>query len=897
MKIVSVSLTDAKSYSDATIHLKDGTNAICGRNGAGKSTILEAIGFTLFDYLQTPQASFVRKGRKTATVDVLVEKDGLQFDVIRSCGGSSRYAIYNDDGQITDGKAETIAYLHELLGVQESEDLSAIFRDAVGVPQGLLTSAFLETPANRKRTFGPLLHVDDYESAWSKLREAEKILSTKEADANVRIARLEAESDPLEQEKHDLSMKKALLLLVSDELESATTDRSKVIRELSDMDRAEGAVTGAKDALLRMGQKVAVANERSLAADAVEQSALKALTIVSENRESSDEYVATQDELERAQSTYVLASRAKALADATESKIESIEAQIAGLLSRIAEADEAATNIHKVAPLVSRHEALRTEVEQLKMDKREAEHARKLAAECKRAVADAEVKLTRTTEYQEELESLRADLSLTESELRKGEIYLASLKEEGITAKAAIATLYKRIEALSDGDSTTCYVCGGDLSPEHRAELLETSVAAADKLREEKRRLSSLWVSAQHTVEASRTAISGYEKRIAAITALPGVDEVQQAVDERKNALATANKSLLAYEDIDTKIEDASSQLLVMGDPSSRLAVLKSLVAKKPGLVKQTESLETELDDVGKALADVTVAASGLDFAKRAVDAVKRSSIALKPAYEMYMSKIAEAETYTATFEAAAALYQALHTAKEEAAYASQAFDEIQEAYDSDSHSLLKEKLSELQISNATLSQKVDTLKLSVSSMEANILHLEAKTTELEAEVAAREVLYTRMHDLQFLRQTIRDAGPEITKMLVASISITADRLFGDIVQDASSSLEWTEDYDIVVSMDGQQRHFNQLSGGEQMSAALSVRLALLSEISSIDFAFFDEPTVNLDAQRRESLAAQIMNVKGFSQLFVISHDDSFEQGMNHAVKIVKVNGESEVAS
>ena len=80
------------------------------------------------------------------------------------------------------------------------------------------------------------------------------------------------------------------------------------------------------------------------------------------------------------------------------------------------------------------------------------------------------------------------------------------------------------------------------------------------------------------------------------------------------------------------------------------------------------------------------------------------------------------------------------------------------------------------------------------------------------------------------------------------------------------------------------------------MSAALSVRLALLREISDIDFAFFDEPTVNLDAQRRESLAMQIMNVKGFSQLFVISHDDSFEQGTNNAVRIVKQNGVSAVA-
>ena len=72
------------------------------------------------------------------------------------------------------------------------------------------------------------------------------------------------------------------------------------------------------------------------------------------------------------------------------------------------------------------------------------------------------------------------------------------------------------------------------------------------------------------------------------------------------------------------------------------------------------------------------------------------------------------------------------------------------------------------------------------------------------------------------------------------------------------------------------------------MGAALALRLALLRETSRIDVAFFDEPTAHLDPERRESLAEQIMGVKGFSQLFVISHDDSFERYAQNYVHIVK---------
>jgi exonuclease SbcC len=79
------------------------------------------------------------------------------------------------------------------------------------------------------------------------------------------------------------------------------------------------------------------------------------------------------------------------------------------------------------------------------------------------------------------------------------------------------------------------------------------------------------------------------------------------------------------------------------------------------------------------------------------------------------------------------------------------------------------------------------------------------------------------------------------------------------------------------------------------MAAALAVRLALLRELSAIDVAFFDEPTSNLDGTRRDSLAEQILAVKGFSQLFVISHDDTFERVTNNVVRVRKEDGVSKV--
>ena len=79
------------------------------------------------------------------------------------------------------------------------------------------------------------------------------------------------------------------------------------------------------------------------------------------------------------------------------------------------------------------------------------------------------------------------------------------------------------------------------------------------------------------------------------------------------------------------------------------------------------------------------------------------------------------------------------------------------------------------------------------------------------------------------------------------------------------------------------------------MAAALAVRLALLRDLLNLDIAFFDEPTQHLDAERRENLAQQILAVRGFSQLVVISHDDTFERHIDNIIRVTHTTQASTV--
>ncbi|MGA1624955.1 MAG: SbcC/MukB-like Walker B domain-containing protein, partial [Prochlorothrix sp.] len=134
-------------------------------------------------------------------------------------------------------------------------------------------------------------------------------------------------------------------------------------------------------------------------------------------------------------------------------------------------------------------------------------------------------------------------------------------------------------------------------------------------------------------------------------------------------------------------------------------------------------------------------------------------------------------------------------------------------------------------------------------------------------------------------------SGPRITGFYLDEIRREGDRLFRELMNRQGVALTWTDDYEIQVQEDKTWRSFRTLSGGEQMAAALAVRLALLKVLAELDIAFFDEPTTNMDRDRREQLAEVLGNLRTFQQLFIISHDDTFENLTENVIRVDRAGG------
>src|ERR1043166_2375612 len=88
MHISKIALENIKSHVSSTFEFSRGTTAITGENGAGKTTIIEAIAWALFDLLEYKKEDFVRRGEKKGSVRVTFESglDEREYEIYRDSG-------------------------------------------------------------------------------------------------------------------------------------------------------------------------------------------------------------------------------------------------------------------------------------------------------------------------------------------------------------------------------------------------------------------------------------------------------------------------------------------------------------------------------------------------------------------------------------------------------------------------------------------------------------------------------------------------------------------------------------------------------------------------------------------------------------------------------------------
>lgn len=468
---------------------------------------------------------------------------------------------------------------------------------------------------------------------------------------------------------------------------------------------------------------------------------------------------------------------------------------------------------------------------------------------------------------------------LTEAERKRKEI-----QRKLADAKAALKTSYavethrvhysRYVQELEIERSTAARLesdIGGAAASEQGVRLAETRL-----------------VKLEQELQSAQQARAKYES----------LDVLRQRLDrlkaegtERKKAVEELKTRVAAITDFKGELNGIIERLKTIDDPKGRARLLRAGLEKEPQLRESLKALETEQQSLARRLEELASSLEGYRELDEQIATEREQRARSESDYRAFI----ENQPVAAMLESRQAEFD--EVSREHEKHARQLEDwrvELTQArseYDRELHQTLAIRFEQLLQRVATLNSELNAALARAQELVAEIDRLTAARERLR-NLEARRDRYNQILALSdFIRDVLKKAVPFITEAHLQSISIEANQLYRDITGNPMVSLRWDPGYEIILEEEGHERAFASLSGGEQMAAALAVRLALLKELSDLRIAFFDEPTTNMDEERRRNLAQQIGRVKDFDQLFVISHDDAFE---GFTDQIVAVTGRAE---
>lgn len=904
MEILSVTLKNFKTHSDRYFSFQPGTNAISGENGAGKTSILEAIAWVLFDYKGDYKTDdLIRNGTNVAQVIVrfVSSRDQRTYEVQRST--RSGYAIFdpqlNEKLNLTRIKEEVHPWLRENLGVAAGTDLAELFSSTIGVPQGTYTVDFLLTGERRKAIFDRVLKVEEYQKTNKDLLSLEKFSKAK-------VEAIEREIGQYEEallEWEDLTQREKTL---TQEITTTETDLRQWEQRLAELQAQQQQLQQLVNQIQQLNQTILTSTTQIQAqTQALEKleaevaTAKQSVAICTDRREIYQAYLQTEEQLKQLEQQRQMQQQLMQQRQTVTQQLSDRASKLATLEHQIDRFKQSEQELQSLQPKLLEQTRLEAKQQQLsqKIQQHQAQQQNLLREE-KRL---AQLKL-RQTQAQKEIDQLET----LETTLREiPELEAARSRYQQQLSRIAAATQFETelqeiLDQAEAGELTKAIALLKTLPNQASLQPLHQAITSGEAARQ----------AVVESLEAIMVDLGEQVER----------DRIQRQIDEAGRQLQTLRQQQSQYLTIEGKRDDAKAIATEVEEVTRHITQVQQEQSQEPELRSALAVIQSEIqgldDPKGRSrlldrdlrqretteqqLGQLRLQGTKLEQESQRIDRdlTEFSNLADELAatmtwrethqaeYRLYLEHQQSANSYKPKFQQFQAATSSLENAQETLEALERQVAQLLVGYDENRIREMQAAFSEAQEQSITLRAQLPEKQKRLVDLQAQI----AKLTQIQEKCTAAQNNLKQCQRIdrfiKFSRKAYKEAGPKITERYLQNISREADRLFRELMNRPNVALEWTRDYEILVREEAHTRRLVNLSGGEQMCAALSVRLALLKVLADVDIAFFDEPTTNMDRQRRVQLAAAIANIKTFRQLFVISHDDTFEQVTENVILV-----------
>jgi exonuclease SbcC len=481
--------------------------------------------------------------------------------------------------------------------------------------------------------------------------------------------------------------------------------------------------------------------------------------------------------------------------------------------------------------------------------------------------------------FKDELESIEAKLA--ERDLKNEDIKQAREEQTGIRFENERLTkdgeeLNKRITQLVGTAGATCPVCGGPLNPEDRQKLIEELEARVSDMRNtfrvNKANLDGINGQVEKMEQELAGLVSAENERLSLTTSLAqlsvGIDTIQERLKtwfELESIQLEEVRGLLGAETYLPLVREELSAL------DTRLADLGYDAAAHDAARRAEVSgrgSENEYHDLASARAAIKPLQEEVDHLELQIEKMDAEIIEQLHEYNTASDLLADQEKTSPDLDAAE---QELWT--------------------------IQEQENGLHQEVGAARQKVDVLK----GQRVRKKNLNAEREELATTIGRLKTLERAFGKDGVPALLIEQALPEIQSRANELLERLSDGAMSVRFETQSAYKDKKRDdlketLDILISDGAGVRDYDLFSGGEAFRVNFAIRLALSEVLSHrkgarLQTLVIDEGFGSQDAQGRQRLIEAINAVRGdFAKVLVITHLDELKDAFQTHIEVTKTN-------
>jgi exonuclease SbcC len=880
-------LRNFKRFEDAEIHFRDGINGIVGNNGTGKSSIVEAILFSLFGVQGTGvQSDYIVSSfageRAKCEVRLDFQVQGVRYTITRTFrkGGQTLHEARLNMGErlLASGVSEVAGEVGRLCGMGPSD-----FRNTVYAAQKDLSALLESRPGARKEWFMQALGIEKLKSQSDEaLREwidgTERAL---EREKN-RLAVLSGQGDVSEIPALARELAGIGRMIAEKEAERQRLEEAAgILAEIASLGQAWAALDGRQKQAEADLLRIASAAERlAELAPAVKRFGELEGELARE-KEKEERFAELRDRMGRLNAA-VQAGK-KRLIDLSD-QIEAYSAE-APELEALQDVPERLAEARKTVAAFERASFI---WESLSGTASLAERIARELAECEgreRTLVAEQAELAGLGERRLELVEMAASRSRMSAE--------CSLRVEALgKERAALTEDWERIRSSGrEGICPLCHQTLGDFYPRIEQEY-----------RDRFSRIDRELASVSHTLAACREEEERTRKELEAVDrALERLARVEQALQETRTRKKSLSERLGELErDRAARMQELSILGMTGYSPEAHSQAKKAV-----------EILEVQVQRLQE-----------LRFHQESLAALTRERDRLLEEMERELANLRSIEGEIASLQYDPALrkaredeYRSLMPVRDEALILQERItrepeirselDRIGEEREHIESRLAssREDLSRLgfpQAEPASVSARLQELSQEIAQANTRLGILQEKHARLlsiaaEMDKAQEEIdaLEKRLILLRITRKTVAEFVLYLAGVIRADIEDEVSRILSWITSGRYDRVIMDEDFTVLVrDIDGDfpvQRY----SGGEQDDIAVALRIALSRCLSGLHgvgenmFLVFDEIFGSQDEERRANLLQALRSQEAhFPQIILISHIPEIQGEFAHTLLV-----------